>query len=371
MARKQGSHGLSRRGFTTGLIAGGTLAAWAAGQRPAVAQAPAVVPARALEKEMVFSGRGGTLGNVWRSKVIPPFERKFNCKVTYVVNDSVPALAKVVAERANPQTDVLWSTDQTHVQGKAMGVFEKLDFDRIPNHQRVYDFAHFTDGVGITWSVGGCVFGYNTKIYGEKKLPKPASWDDPFVVGTKGHVAWLDLSTLQGITAFLMINKLQGGTEANVDPAFKYLKDRLPHMLAIVSSPAQLDDLFQQNEAWIAPNVDGRVSFLKGRGFPVDLVHCKEGVPQIGVQLDLIKGAAHPNLAHEFVNWALSDEMQTIVGTDMGLGPVNKHLQLDAKTAENLIYGPDRINRLVQFEYDVVIRDFARWLERWNRELSR
>jgi putative spermidine/putrescine transport system substrate-binding protein len=357
---------LSRRGVTKRLLVGAASAAALAGMA-----APALGRSPTLEKELVFSGRGGTLGNVWKSKVIPPFERQFNCKVTYVTNDSVPAFAKVVAERANPQADVLWATDQTHVQGKMLGVFDKLDFDRIPNAAQCYSLARTPDNIGMVWSIGACVLQYNTKIYKEHNLAPPAAWNDVFRPETKGHVAWLDLSTLQGITAFLMLNKLNGGSEANVDPGFSFMKANLANIVGIVSSPSQLDDLFQQNEAWIAANVDGRVLALKSRNFPVELVHAREGVPQIGVQLDLIKGAPHPNLAHEFVNWAVSEEMQAIVGTDMGLGPVNKNTKLDAKVAGNIVFGPEAVSQLVQFDYEVVMRDFARWLDRWNRELSR
>jgi putative spermidine/putrescine transport system substrate-binding protein len=358
---------LSRRTVAKALLAG---AVSATALRGALAQ-PAIGRPRTLEKELVFSGRGGTLGTAWRTKVIPPFEKQFGCKVTYVTNDSVPALAKVIAERANPQADVLWATDQTHVQGKVLGVFDKLDFERIPNAADCYALAKYPDGIGIIWSIGGCVLEYNTKIYKEKGLAPPVSWNDVFAPKTKGHIAWLDLSTLQGITAFLMLNKLNGGDEGNVDPGFRFMKAQLPNFVGIVSSPSQLDDLLQQNEAWIAANVDGRVLALKSKNFPVELVHAREGVPQVGVQLDLIKGALHPNLAHEFINWALSEEMQAIVATDMGLGPVNKKTKVDAKVAENIIFGPERVAKLVQFDYNVVVRDFAQWLDRWNRELSR
>lgn len=332
---------------------------------------PAVVRSRALEKELVFSSRGGTIGTVWRTKVIPPFEEKFNCKVTSLVSDSVPALAKVLAERANPQVDVLWSTDQSHVQGKVHGAFDKLDFDRVPNAAQCYPFARNPEGIGMTWSVGGCVIEYNARIYKEKGIAPPTSWNDIFTPQTKGRVGWLDLSTLQGITAFLMLNKLQGGNEANVGPGFRFMKAQLPHMVGMVSSPSQLDDLFQQNEAWIAANVDGRVLALKRRNFPVEMVHAREGVPQVGVRLELIKGAKHPNLAHEFINWVLSPGVQAIVATEMGLGPVNRNTNVDAKVAENIIFGAERMSKLVQFDYNVVVRDFTNWIDRWNRELSR
>lgn len=331
--------------------------------------APALAQTRTLERELVFSARGGSIGNVFRTKIIPPFEEKFNCKVTMVVNDSGPALSKVLAERANPQTDVLWSVDPTHARGIANGLFEKLDLDRIPNFQRLYEFAQYKDQLGLPWGVGATIIAYNTAIFAERKIAPPQSWKDIVTPQTRKHVAWLDLSTQQGINSFLMMNRLNGGSESNVDPAFRFLKSNLAD-ITIVSSPAQIDDLLQQKDAWIATNLDARFAILKSKGFPIELVYSSEGLPQQNAILNIIKGAPHPNLAHAFVDWVLSDPIQTIIGNDIQLGPVNKHVRVDPKVEQSLVYGPEKTSRLIQFDHAIITRDLSKWLDRWNRELA-
>ncbi|MBI2527346.1 MAG: extracellular solute-binding protein [Candidatus Rokubacteria bacterium] len=350
----------SRREFLKIALAVGATApsrGWAAG--------------RQLEKELVFSGRGGSLGDVWKRSVIPPFEKKFNCKVTYVTNDSTPAFAKIVAERHRPQTDVLWATDQTHQQGVAMGVFEKFDASQVPNLANLYDFARYKNNVGVWWSVGAAVMEYNAQIYKERNIPAPTSWSDFWVPEVKGRVLWMDLTTLQGLVSFLMINKLAGGSEKNVDPGFNLLKSHLKDVVGIVSSPSQVDEMLQQKSAWLVPNQLARVLLLKGAGVPVEAGYPKEGIPATGLQLEVIKGAPHPNLGLEFVNWVLTDEMQLIVARDMALGPVSKTLRLDPKVAARVIYGEDKVSRLVNFDYDVIGANFGKWVERWNREFAR
>jgi len=357
---------LTRRDFVktaAGLVAGATASAIAPS---ALAQTP---KGGALERELIFSARGGSIGNVYKTKIIPPFEQKFNCKVTMVVNDSGPALSKVLAEKSNPQTDVLWTVEPTHARGVANDLYDKLDLVRIPNYTRLYDFAKSKDGIGVPWGVGATVIAYNTTIYDQKKIAPPKTWKDIIVPETKGHIAWLDLSTHQGINTFLMVNRVLGGSETNVDPIFKYLKSNLSS-ITVVTSPAQIDDLLQQKDAWIATNLDARFAILKGKGFPIEIVFPSDGLPQQSGMLDIIRGAPHPNLANEFVNWVLSDEMQLIIGTDIKLGPVNKFVKLDPKLQETLIYGPDKIAKLIQFDYGIVTRDQAKWIDRWNRELS-
>ena len=114
-----------------------------------------------------------------------------------------------------------------------------------------------------------------------------------------------------------------------------------------------------------------RIDLLKRKGFPAELVYPEDGIPQIGVVLDVVKGAPHPNLAQEFVNWVLGEEMQAIIANEMASAPVNKHVQLKPEVAAGLVYGPEKVAKLVRFDYQAVHRNFADWLDRWNRELSR
>lgn len=361
------SNGLSRRTLGKGMLATGVAAALggtALRLRPAIARG-----AGGLEREMVFSARGGTIGTVFRNKIIPPFEAKFNCKVTMVVNDSGPALAKVVAEKSNPQTDVIWTVEPTHARGLAEGVFEKFDLQRVTNYEKLHDFAESKDAVGASWGIGATVIGYNATVFGERKLTPPTKWGEIITPQTKGHVAWLDLSTHQGITTFLMVNRHLGGDIGNVDPVLKYLKQNVSDV-HFISSPAQVDDLMQQQQAWVGTNLDARMALLKAKKFPLQIVYPSDGLPVQSGMLDLVKGAPHPNLANEFINWILSDEMQLIVATDIQLGPSNKNVKVPAAVAESLIYGEERVSKLVNFDYTHVARELPKWLDRWNRELN-
>jgi ABC-type thiamine transport system substrate-binding protein len=63
--------------------------------------------------------------------------------------------------------------------------------------------------------------------------------------------------------------------------------------------------------------------------------------------------------------------VQAIVGSDMQLGPTNREAKLPADVAEDLIYGPERVARLVRFDYDVVGQNIGAWIDRWNREIAR
>jgi putative spermidine/putrescine transport system substrate-binding protein len=367
MAKKNAriAGGWTRRRFGKHMMAAGA----AALGLPMLAGRVARGQGAGLERELVFSARGGSLGTVFRTKIIPPFEARFNCKVTMVTNDSNPALAKVVAEKANPQTDVLWTVEPTHANGLLQGVLEKFDLDRVPNYKKLHAFAQLPNATGVGWGIGATIIGYNAKIYEQRKIAPPKAWGDLITPETAKRVAWLDLSTQQGLNTFLMANRAQGGKDDNVDPIFRYLKANLDKV-TLISSPAQVDDLLQQSAAWIATNIDARMAILKSKGFPLGLTYPSDGLPIQSAMLDLIKGAPHPNLAHEFVNWVLSDEMQMIIANDIKLGPTNKTVKLEPDVAAGLIYGEERVSRVLTFDSMAIARAMPSWLDRWNRELT-
>lgn len=330
--------------------------------------APTAAP---LEKELVFSSRGGSLGEIFKKDIVAPFEEKFGVKVTYVAGDSTPGYAKLVAEKANPQTDVFWSTAQTHAQGVQAGIFEKPDPTIVSNLTEMYPWARYGDGYGAMFSVGAVAPEYNAQIYTERNIRKPTSWNDLLDPAAKGHIVLMDLTTLQGLTSFLMVNKLAGGSEKNVDPGFATIKARLGDLLAIVSSPAQVDELLQQKSAWITSNQVARAYVLKDSGVPVEVAVVKEGLPLVELPLDLVKGAPHPRAAQAFINWCIGKESQSVVGNKMALGPGSKLAVLDAKAASRNTYVTDPNANLVKFDFQAINASFASWTERWNKEFAK
>ena len=324
-----------------------------------------------IEKEIVFSSRGGSIGDIFKKEIVAPFEERFGVKVTYVAGDSTPGYAKLVAEKANPQTDVFWSTAQTHAQGVQSRTFERLDPKIVTELQNMYPWARYPEDYGAMFSVGAVAPEYNAQIYAERNIPKPVSWNDLLDPRVKGHIVLMDLTTLQGLTSFLMLNKLGGGSEKNVDPGFAAIKARLGDILAIVSSPAQVDELLQQKSAWITSNQVARTYVLKDSGVPVEVATVREGLPLVELPLDLVKGAPHPRAAQLFINWCIGKESQSVVGNRMALGPGSKLASLDAKAASRSTYVTDPQANLVRFDFQTINANFASWTERWNREFAK
>jgi putative spermidine/putrescine transport system substrate-binding protein len=330
---------------------------------------PGSVPA--AQKEVVFYGFGGTHEKNMRAQIIPAFEKKYGVKVVYVTGTANSNFAKVRAQKDRPEGDVLWSNDVLHVVGKRLGLYEKIDAQRLTNGKDLLDIAKDAEGIGVMQGFQAEGLVYNTKVFKEKGWPAPTSWYDLWKPELKGRVGLYGGSSayMQYFIPFLA--RLEGGNERNVDGAFKRLKELAPSAPTFVNTPAELDNLLKQNEVWITFNGSSRVYELAATGFPVDFVYPKEGTILFGNWFEVLKGAPHPELAQELVNFLVGAEAQEAFAKHVFFGPINKLTRLDAETAKRVPHTPEQLAKLVKLDYNAMNEQLPAWTDRFNKEIER
>ena len=325
----------------------------------------------AQTREVVFLGFGGTHERNMKDRVLPPFERKHNVKVVYVTGTMAANFARVQAQKGRPEADVLWNNDLVHVVGKRMGLFEKLDPARVTNLKDVYDVARDPESIGVMQGFQAEGLQYNTKVFRDRGWSAPTSWYDLWKPEFKGRVG-----VYAGTNAYTqyfipMLARLEGGDERNVDPAFRKLRDLAPSAPTFPAAPAELDNLLKQGEVWIAFNGSSRVYELAVAGFPTDFVYPKEGALIFGNWFDVVKGAPHPELAQELVNYLIAAEAQEQFARHVFFGPINRQTKLDPEVAKKVPFGPDQVGRMVKLDFVAMNETVAKWTERWNKEIER
>ena len=82
----------------------------------------------------------------------------------------------------------------------------------------------------------------------------------------KGRVGLTALNSTLGMAFMAEIARLSGGSESNLEPAFKALKDLLPNVGAISANLGAHATLFQQEQIDIAPYNFNFVETLEGQG---------------------------------------------------------------------------------------------------------
>ncbi len=279
-----------------------------------------------VEKEVVLGGYGGTYEQLTRSIIIPAFEKATGIKVKLVVGTALSNYSKVVASRNNPDMDVYWSNELTHAAGKQQGLYEKLDPKVLTNLPDIYDSARDPDNIGVGSHVQATGFQYNSKALREAGIPAPTSWNDLWDPRLKGKVALYSFNVAYSQDLLVILTKLAGGTEKDVRPGLERLKalKSSGNLAMFASSPAELDNMLVQGQAWITVNGSARAYILKDRGAPIDFAYPKEGAGFFTNYFDVVKNAPHPKAAQVLVNFLIGPEIQEVIAKDVVAAPVNK-----------------------------------------------
>jgi putative spermidine/putrescine transport system substrate-binding protein len=213
---------------------------------------------------------------------------------------------------------------------------------------------------------------YNKKVFDENKWAAPTSWEDLKDPKYRKKLVTPPLNNTYGLHAVVMMARIRGGGEKNIDPGFKAFKDDIgPNVLAYEPSPGKMTELFQSGQAVIGVWGSGRAKALADQtGFPIQFIYPKEGGLALGVAACPVAGSKNNAEAQAFVQHMVSPEIQLILATGAGFGPTNQTVKLDEKQRQGLPYG-DQVKSLIAVDWDVINPARESWNRRWTREIER
>lgn len=318
---------------------------------------------------MYVAGFGGSVETAFREKIIPPFEAATGMKVLYVAGNSTDTLAKLQAQRDKQDISVAIIDDAPMSLAVDFGLCAKLESGR--HSDDVYASARRLGDQAIGLGYGATGLVYNTKVFEKHGWPAPTSWKDLEDKRYAGQMVIPPIGNGFGLLALIMQARLNGGSEANIEPGFVAMKRIAPNVLAWEPSPGKMAELLQTGDAPLGVWGNGRVRALVAQGAPVKFVYPKEGALVILSEVCAVKGAPHPKQAQAFIQHLLSPQMQAVFTEATGLGPVNKNTVLAPELAAQVVYGPESVAKLIKVDTKVVNAGRAAWTARWNREIER
>ncbi|MCA1324450.1 ABC transporter substrate-binding protein [Herbaspirillum sp. alder98] len=326
---------------------------------------------QAQTKTLYIGMNGGNMEKTYTQSVFGPFEQKNNVKVVVVPGGSADILAKAQAAKDKPQMHVMFLDDGVMYRAIGMGLCEKQKPN--PNLASLLPVAHIKDDMatGVTISVTGLA--YNTKVYAEKGWAPPTSWLDLADPKLKGKVVFQSLSSSTfGLHAFLAFNKLKGGTDANVDPAFKAWPTTIgPNVVEYISNSAKISEMAQTGEAALFPYTPTQSTILKSKGIPVEYVQPKEGAVVLMVAQCVIANNSEPQLAQELAAYLLSPQAQAKALEAGTYNPTNTKVQVSGAAAAEQARMNDIVKNSRTVDWDEINKNRAVWNTRWNRTVER
>lgn len=321
------------------------------------------------QQVLVVAGYGGSFQDGLAKSVIPDFEQKFHCKVTYIAGASTATLAKLQAQKAHPEIDVALLDDGPQEQADELGLLAPLDPSVVTNLADVYDIAREPDDVGVGIGITATGIAYNTKVFEENHWPAPTSWKDLADPKFKGKLVLPSIVTTYGVHMLVMEARVNGGSESNIDPGFNAMKTIAPNAVTF-DTTADVSNYFLQGTAVASVWGQGRVNTLRAQGFPISFVFPKEGAVALLATANVVKNAPHSTLAQEFVNFLLDPKNQAVIAQSVYMGPTNKKTQLTGDLAHMVIYGSSEIDQLVKMDWKTINANRSAWTDRWNKEVD-
>ena len=298
----------------------------------------------------------------WCNMIQTTFGKTTGIKVNMSLKGSGEALAQLIAEKANPKTD-LWfgGTGDPHLQAAESDL--TLDY-KSPNLPQLHAWAQQQaqqsgyKTVGIY--SGPLGFGYNTELLAKKKLPVPRAWADLLKPAYKGEIQVANPASSG--TAYTMIATLV--QLMGEDQAFEYLKGLHKNVSVYTRSGTGPIKAVARGETAVS------ISFVhdgpqeKLQGFPVETVTPSEGTgAEIG-SMSIVKGARNLDNAKRFYEWALTQQF----------GAASKQYQLPSN--KNAVVDPNvpdfKKIKLIQYDYAKYgsSAERRRLIAKWEKDVN-
>ncbi len=279
----------------------------------------------------------------WCQGMKQEFESKYGITVNYVRLSSGEALARIKAEKDNPQFDIWWGGPlDSFVAAKGEGLLEAYDS---PNYKNLQDNPQFKDPdnywVGIY--VGSLGFATNTDwLAAHPDAKAPESWDDLLKPEFTRQIMVAHPSTSgTSYTALATVLQLRGE-----EAGWEYIKKYAGQIAQYTKSGAAPAKFVGQGEAAVAIVFSHDIVHeIDDNKQPLVLTFPKEGTGwEIG-GMGIIKGAKHLQAAKQWYDWALTPETQA-------LGPKYKAYQ--APTVKGVSLSHPELLEVNLIPYDFV-----------------
>jgi putative spermidine/putrescine transport system substrate-binding protein len=312
--------------------------------------------------ELTIGVWGGMQERILREYAAKPLEERYGVKINLVLGGTVERRARAYAERGRPSFDIIYLNIFESRQAVKDGVTQ-MATDAVPNAANLYPSAKL-GGYGVA-------FNPVTIVYDKRKLDAPmTSWKDLWRADLRGRLIWPTYPGAQGTAALLMAAKIWGGSENNIDPGFARVAELKP-FAAFQSSQDQLFTMFDQEVGAASVEFGSFTrSYVESRNPNVVVVDPVEGQALATNVACITVGTKNQKLAEEWVNLHLSPECQKAYAERIYYSPTIRNLELPKELADKLVMGEQAVSKLVDFDWDVVIRNQPRWSSRFNREIT-
>ena len=316
-----------------------------------------VSPAPAAEEKLVVytAYEENELKDFWEQfkKDLPDLA----AKASYIRASTGPIMARIEAEKANPQADVIWGVFNDYVTGAARkGLLEPYaakDSGAIPAR-----FKHPENAwQGATLLT--VAFAVNQKRMAELKLAPPRSWAELADPKYKGHVVMSNPSTSG--TAYLLL--ASHVSRLGEDKAFAYYEALDKNLSQVTKSGGAPGRMAASGETPIGVALAYEVEVAKKQGALIDVIFPSDGVAWTFEADALVKGAKNPQNAKRFLDWAISRSAMTAYAGWRGAAITRPDVAVAGQKLSDM--------NLINLDFVKAAEDKDRLVKKWLEKFAR
>jgi iron(III) transport system substrate-binding protein len=301
----------------------------------------------------------------WCNLIQTVFAKSTGIKVNMTLKGSGEALAQLIAEKANPKTDVWFGgTGDPHLQAAEQDLsleYKSATLKDLHGWAQAQATQSGYKTVGIY--SGPLGFGYNTELIAKKKLGIPKSWSDLLEPRYKGEIQVANPASSG--TAYTMVATLV--QLMGEDKAFEYMKALHKNISQYTRSGTGPIKNVARGETSVS------ISFVhdgpgeKLQGFPVETITPAEGTgAEIG-SMSIMKGARNLEQAKAFYEWALTAKAQQF-------GAAAKQYQLPSNKGAAIDPNVPDFKKIKFINYDYAkygaSAERRRLISKWEKEVN-
>ncbi|PYE85364.1 ABC transporter substrate-binding protein [Pseudoroseicyclus aestuarii] len=305
----------------------------------------------------------GYNGDKLQANIIEPFEAMCDCEVVFETGNNADRLNKLIA-RGGQGIDVIFLTDSFSQIGIEAGVFQEVDRSALPNVDKLYDLAQAPQGeaYGPAYSIGRVGI-----VYDSERVEPLTSWDDLWRDDLAGAISLPGITTTAGPMVVLKAGE-HAGVSAYDDPegAFGAIQELEANVAKTYNTGSEMVNLISTGEASVAVAQDFTFSSLQDAVPSMVWAELEGGDVATLNTVNIPTGAAEPELAHEFINFLLSTEVQQIEAEQGVDAPVNTEVELTEDQAAMWTYGAEQVGSLELVDYAALNGAKTGWIDRWN-----
>ena len=272
-------------------------------------------------------------GGSWRDFVAENVAKRFTAEtgaqVEFITGGTIDRLNKAKLSKANPETDVIFTTSHVGWLYASDDLYEKLDMAKIPNAKSL-----FPEAIISPFHIGAWSYVY-TIAYRPDLVPagmKFGSWADLWDPRLKGMIGLPDFDPSHIIYASALLSGAKGAKDWTMGQ--KKLLELKPNIKAFYNSDATSQEKIGTGETPVQVLLSGNAYHMMTQGVKINLVVPKEGAI-IGIDtVGINKGSKNAELAYKFINILMDPATQTLIVNKVKMGPMSTQAKVEPEVAK-------------------------------------